>query len=30
MKVIEIPAAIVPRKAFQLDADEQHLVDESY
>lgn len=27
MKVIEIPAAIVPRKAFQLDDDEQHLTE---
>jgi len=27
MKVIEIPANVVPRKAFELDADEQHFVD---
>ena len=27
MKVIEIPAAIVPRKAFQLDDNEQHLTE---
>ena len=27
MKVIEIPAAVYPRKAFQLDADEQHFLD---
>ena len=27
MKIIEIPAAIVPRKAFLLDADEQHFLD---
>lgn len=27
MKIIEIPAAIVPRKAFSLDADEQHLTE---
>ena len=27
MKIIEIPAAIVPRKAFLLDADEQHFLE---
>ena len=27
MKIIEIPAAIVPRKAFVLDADEQHFLE---
>ena len=27
MQIIEIPASIVPRKAFKLDSDEQHLVD---
>ena len=27
MQIIEIPANVVPRKAFKLDSDEQHLVE---
>ena len=27
MKIIEVPANVCPRKAYQLDSDEQHLVE---